>query len=90
MKPTEAAIKAGIAGVTGTAGTLGGMASSIAWPASNLSGYIVAGRILGGGAATGAKVAAMGGPLVVAGLASLGVGLGLAGIVFTLFKLLEK
>ncbi len=90
MKPLEAAIRAGVAGAAGTAGTLGGMSAAVAWPASNISGYIVAARILGGGAATGAKVAAFGGPAVVAGIASLGIGLGLAGIAFTIFKLLEK
>lgn len=89
MTPTEAAIKAGIAGTAGTAGTLGGMAASVSWPTSNIGGYVVAGRILGGGAATSAKVAALGGPAAVAGVASLGVGMGVAGLVFLLFKLLE-
>ena len=90
MKPVEAAVRAGVSGVAGTAGTLLGMSASIAWPASNISGYIVAGRILGGGAVTTAKIAAMGGPAIVGGIASMGVGTILAGLAFTIFKILEK
>ncbi len=90
MNPVEAAVKFGIAGVAGTAGALTGITASIAWPASNIGGYIVAARILGGGAATGAKVAALGGPAIVAGLASLGVGAGLAVLAFSIAKALEK
>ena len=68
------ALQVGLPASLGTAGTLFGMSKAIAWPASNLAGYIVAGRILGAGAATSAKVAAVGGPVVAGGLASLSVG----------------
>lgn len=81
------AIKIGIAGTAGTAGTLLGMSASITWPASNLSGYIVAGRILGGGAATSAKIAALGGPVVAGSLASLGIGALVAGIAYGISRL---
>jgi hypothetical protein len=84
------ALKAGLAGSAVTAGTLLGMSASIAWPASNLSGYIVAGKILGAGAATSAKVAAVGGPLAAGGIAIAGIGLAAAGIAYSVFKLLEK
>jgi len=89
MNPVEAAIKFGIAGAAGTVGTLGGITAAISWPASNIGGYIVAARLLGGGAATGAKVAALGGPAVVAGLASLGVGTALALLAFSIAKVLK-
>lgn len=90
MNAIEAAVKFGIAGVAGTAGTLTGISASIAWPASNLSGYIVAARILGGGAATGAKIASLGGPAIAAGVASLGVGAVLAALAFSIAKALGK
>lgn len=90
MSAGKNALKAGVAGSAGTAGALLGMSASIAWPASNLSGYIVAGKILGAGAATSAKVAAVGGPLVAGGIATAGVGLVAAGVTYTLFKILGK
>lgn len=65
------------------------MVASVEWPASNIAGYIVAGRILGGGAVTSAKIAAMGGPAVVGGLASVGIGGLAAGLTYGIFKLLE-
>lgn len=89
MNPIEAAIKFGIAGTAGTIGALGGITAAISWPASNIGGYIVAARLLGGGAATGAKVAALGGPAVVAGLASLGVGTVLALLAFSIARVLK-
>jgi len=90
MSAAKTAIKAGIVGAAGTTGTLGGISASVAWPASNISGYIVAARVLGGGAATSAKVAAVGGPAMAAGLAATGIGIGFAAIVLIVCKLLEE
>jgi hypothetical protein len=80
MSLVRAAVTSGVAGTTGTAGILLGMVAAIKWPASNLAGYIVAGRILGASAATSAKVAAVGGPAVAGTLASLGVGAGVSAL----------
>ena len=80
MSLIRAAVTSGVAGTAGTAGILFGMVASIKWPASNLAGYIVAGRILGASATTSAKVAAVGGPAAAGALASLGVGVGVSAL----------
>jgi len=53
----------GIVSGLGAVGTATGMSAAVAWPTSNIAGYVVAGKILGGGASTTALVAGVGGPL---------------------------
>ena len=66
---------AAVTGSAGAAGTMVGMGIATAWPTSNIAGYVVAGKILGGGAQTTALVSAVGGPLVAGVIGAVLVGL---------------
>lgn len=89
MSAKNTGILGGIIGSLGTAGGLAGMAATIPWPASNIAGFIVAGKILGGGAATSAAIAAVGGPLAVGAIAVAGIGAATGAITYGVAKLLE-